>query len=149
MRSVNRRFRSSGRSAFTLIELLLVLVILGVLMAIVVPKFTGRSEDAKKAAAKTTIHSIDGALDLFEQDNGRYPTNEEGIKALVENPGNVKNWHVYLKGSMPKDPWEHDFIYRYPGQHNQNGPDVISMGPDGTEGGPDDIGNWTATTTTN
>ena len=131
------------RSAFTLIELLLVLVILGVLAAIVVPKLAGRGEEAKIKAAHSTVRNIDGALDMFEIDNGRYPTSDEGIKALVEAPQNVKNWKEYLKGGLPKDPWGQDFVYRYPGQYNKSGPDVLSMGPDMKEGGNDDIDNWT------
>ena len=135
--------RGGGRrSAFTLIELLLVLVILGALAAIVVPKLAGRGEEAKIKAAKSTVRNIDGALDMFEIDNGRYPTSDEGIKALVEAPQNVKNWKEYLKGGMPKDPWGQDFVYRYPGQYNKSGPDVLSMGPDMKEGGNDDIDNW-------
>ncbi|MDB5296241.1 MAG: xcpT 11 [Phycisphaerales bacterium] len=140
-----RTTRRARRSAFTLIELLLVLVILGVLAAIVVPKLAGEGEKAKVKAAGSTVHAIDGALDMFEIDNSRYPTSDEGIKALVEAPANAKNWHEYIKGGMPKDPWGQDYIYRYPGQINKNGPDVFSMGPDMKEGGTDDIGNWSAT----
>ena len=144
-RPVPTRRRGGRRSAFTLIELLLVLVILGVLAAIVVPKVTGRGEDARKAAAKTTVRNIDGALDLFENDNGKYPTNEEGLKSLLEAPGDAKNWKgPYLKNSSLKDPWDQDFVYRYPGQYNKNGPDVLSTGPDKKEGGGDDIDNWSS-----
>ncbi|QOV89817.1 type II secretion system major pseudopilin GspG [Humisphaera borealis] len=138
--------RRVRRSAFTLIELLLVLVILAVLAAIVVPKFTGRTDDAKIGAAKTTVRTIEGALDLFEQDNGRYPTTEEGIRALIEMPANVTNWKApYFKGDT-KDPWGNEYGYRYPGTVNTHGPDVFSFGKDGKEGGGDDLGNWVTET---
>ena len=146
MRNVmrNRRAprRRPGRAAgFTLIELLLVLVILAVLAAVVVPKFTGRSEQAKLAAAKTDVSMLDNALDLYEQDNGRYPSSDEGLAALV-NRGSATNWNgPYIKKGVPKDPWGNDYIYRAPGQHNSNGVDLFSMGPDGREGN-DDVTNW-------
>lgn len=136
--------RRSRRTAFTLIELLLVLVILAVLAAIVVPKFTGRSEDARKSAAKSDISALDGAIELFEQDAGRYPSNDEGMSALIDSPNGVKAWKgPYFKGSLPKDPWGNPYVYRYPGQHNGNGFDLYSTGPDGKDGGGDDIDNWT------
>jgi general secretion pathway protein G len=129
-------------AAFTLIELLLVLVILAVLAAVVVPKFTGRSEQAKQAAAKTDISMLDGALELYEQDNGHYPSTDEGMRVLVEQPANAQTWHgPYIKRGVPKDPWGNEYVYRYPGQHNTNGFDLFSMGPDQREGN-DDIDNW-------
>src|SRR3954454_25108295 len=121
----------SVRSAFTLIELLLVLVILAVLAAVVVPKFTNRSEQARTTAAKTDISAMDTALDAFEVDCGRYPSNEEGLKALVEQPSGVQNWRgPYVKrgGVVPQDPWGHEYVYRFPGAHNANGYDLSSMG---------------------
>lgn len=142
--SANRRnpYRSTRRSAFTLIELLLVLVILAVLAAIVVPKLAGRTDDSKAVAAKSTVRTIEGSLDQFELDNGRYPTSEEGIRALLEMPANVTNWKgPYFKGDL-RDPWGNEYIYRYPGTVNPNGPDVFSIGKDGKEGGDDDLGNW-------
>ena len=145
MRSAHRTApvvrRRGTRGAFTLIELLLVLVILAVLAAVVVPKFTGRSEQAKLAAAKTDIANIDGALDLFEQDTGRYPSTDEGLRVLVDG-GSIQNWHgPYIKKGVPNDPWGNPYVYRYPGQHNANGADLFSMGPDGREGN-DDVVNW-------
>jgi len=129
--------------AFTLIELLLVLVILATLAALVVPKFTRRSEQAKVTAARTDVASIETALDVFEVDCGRYPSTEEGLRALTEQPSAAADWHgPYLKRGMPKDPWGNLYIYRYPGQHNASGYDLTSFGPDGQEGGEDDIDNW-------
>jgi general secretion pathway protein G len=134
---------STRRTAFTLIELLLVLVILAVLATVVVPKFTRRSEQAKVTAAKTDISSLQVALDAFEVDCGRYPTNEEGLKAMVEQPGNAPDWHgPYISRGVPKDPWGNPYVYRQPGQHNTQGYDLCSFGPDGQEGTADDIDNW-------
>ena len=136
---------SQYRRAFTLVELLLVLVILAVLAAVVVPKFTNRSEQARLTAAKADISSIETALDTFEVDCGRYPNSDEGLKALVEAPAGVQNWHgPYIKrGGVPNDPWGNAYVYRFPGTHNANGYDLYSFGPDQREG-TDDIDNWTA-----
>ena len=136
--------RKRRASAFTLIELLLVLVILGTLAALVVPKFTKRSEQAKIVAARTDLANIEVALDAFEVDCGRYPATEEGLKALLEQPSSATGWQgPYLKRGVPKDPWGNTYMYRCPGQHNTNGCDLYSYGPDGQEGGSDDIDNWT------
>lgn len=130
------------RSAFTLIELLLVMVILVVLAAVVVPRFAGRSEQARVTAATTDVNNIDNAIEAFETDTGRYPSNDEGVGALVNAPPNVQNWHgPYIKKGVPVDPWGNAYVYRQPGTHNTSGFDLFSMGPDGREGG-DDITNW-------
>jgi general secretion pathway protein G len=134
-----RNNRSRRHSAFTLIELLLVLVILAVLAAVVVPKFTGRSEQAKIAATKTDLAVLDGALDQFEQDCGRYPTSEEGLGALIVAPPNIQGWHgPYIKKQeVPKDQWGNPYQYRSPGTRNATGVDLYSFGPDGREGNDD------------
>lgn len=131
--------------AFTLIELLLVLVILAVLGAVVVPKFTKRSQQAKETAAKTDIANLEVALDSFEIDTGRYPTNSEAIGALIRPPVNVEDdWKgPYLKRGVPKDPWGNEYLYKQPGQYNEYGYDLSSYGPDGINGTEDDIKNWT------
>ena len=133
----------SQRSGFTLIELLLVLVILTTLAAIVTPQFAKRSGQAKVTGARTQIAELEVALDAFEIDVGRYPTNAEGLRALVEKPAsNADGWtQPYLK-SVPQDPWGNDYLYRYPGQYNQDSYDLYSYGPDGKLGGDDDITNW-------
>jgi len=137
------KHRRNIPNAFTLIELLLVMVILVVLAAVVVPKFTGRSEQARLTAAKTDISAIDGSLDAFEVDNGRYPSSEEGLGALITAPNGLAQWKgPYLKrNNVPVDPWGNAYVYKFPGQHNASGFDLYSMGPDGREGN-DDIGNW-------
>jgi general secretion pathway protein G len=138
-----RRASRGLARAFTLIELLLVLVILGTLAALVVPKFTKRPEQAKITAAHTDISNIGLMLDTFEIDCGRYPTTEEGLRALIDQPGGLTGWHgPYVERGVPKDQWGNPYVYRYPGQHNVNGYDLYSFGPDGQEGGTDDIDNW-------
>ena len=133
--------RTHRRSGFTLIELLLVLVILAVLAAIVIPKFAGRSQQAKETAAKTQIESFKTALDSFEIEAGRYPTSEEGLNALVVAPSDLQNLHEPYMPSIPKDPWGNPYQYKQPGTHNPSSYDVFSLGTDGREGN-DDIGNW-------
>lgn len=141
-RRINSRIRRRVRGGFSLIELLLVLVILAVLAAVVVPKFTGRSEDARKTAAKTDISQIETAMDTFEIENGRFPTNEEGLNALLVAPPNMPNWKKpYVKSDL-KDPWGNPYVYRYPGLNNVHGFDLSSLGPDG-QPSADDITNWT------
>jgi len=136
-----RRCHRAG--GFSLIELLLVLVILATLTAIVVPKFTKRSEQAKVTSAAVEISQIEVALDAFEVDCGRYPTTEEGLGALLQQPSNADGWHgEYLKRGIPQDPWGNPYVYRQPGRHNTTGYDLYSFGPDGQEGGGDDIDNW-------
>ncbi len=139
-----KRVRHRSVSGFTLIELMLVMVILAVMAAIVLPKFTGRSQQAKITAAKTQIAQLEVALDAFEIDISRYPTTAEGLKALVEKPASdATDWQqAYLKRDVPKDPWGNDYVYRYPGQYNENGYDLYSLGPDRKLGGDDDITNW-------
>jgi len=133
----------TSRGGFTLIELLLVLVILGILAAIVVPKFSGRTEQAKITAATTQISSFSTALDAFEVDNGYYPKGKNGLIDLVEQPRDAQNWKGPYLREIPKDPWNNDYIYECPGKHNPNGYDLTSMGPDQRTGGNDDITNWT------
>ncbi|HEX7010217.1 MAG TPA: type II secretion system major pseudopilin GspG [Phycisphaeraceae bacterium] len=136
---------SRGRSGFSLIELLLVLVILAILAAIVAPKFTRRSEQARITAARTDIAHLETALDAFEIDVGRFPTTEEGLAALsVEPPGLPQGtWRgPYIKRETPRDPWGNPYIYVQPGRYNTQGYDLYSRGPDAQEGSDDDIVNW-------
>ena len=137
--------RIKVRKAFTLIELLLVVVIIGVLAAIMLPSFSGRSEEARKTRAKTEIESTLGlALDMFEADTGSYPSTEQSLDALIRKPEAVSNWRgPYIKKSNRfEDPWKNNYHYRYPGQYNTSGYDLISPGPDGQLGTEDDISNF-------
>jgi general secretion pathway protein G len=143
-RPSERRHAAGVRTGFTLIELLLVLVILASLAGIVLPKLTGRSEQAKITATRTQISQFEVALDAFEIDVGRYPTTVEGLRALVEKPtSDSEGWQQpYLRRGIPRDPWGNDYVYRFPGQYNQDGFDLSSYGPDRKLGGDDDITNW-------
>ena len=140
--SSRRAAQRSQTRAFTLIELLLVLVILGILAAIVVPKFSGRTEQARMTAAQSQIATFGTALDAFEVDNGYYPKGKNGLQDLITAPRDATNWRgPYLQAeSVPKDPWNNDYIYENPGRHNTTSYDLSSMGPPGEDMV---IGNWT------
>ena len=139
----------SGNGGFTLIELMVVIVILGILAGLIIPRIMGRPEEARQMKAKVQMESIETALRLYKLDNGDYPTTEQGLQALVEPPtvGELpRAWRQggYLeKGKMPKDPWENDYIYLCPGLHGDF--DLVSYGADGQPGGEDknaDINSW-------
>ncbi|MFZ8860126.1 MAG: type II secretion system major pseudopilin GspG [Thermocrinis sp.] len=130
------------RRAFTLIELLVVIVILGILTAIVVPRITGRVDQAKIEATKVQMRAIKDALEQYKLDNGFYPTTEQGLKALVEQPNTPPvpiRWRQYLD-KVPKDAWDQDFIYVSPGVNRPF--ELRSMGPDRKEGTEDDLDVW-------
>lgn len=128
-------------------ELLIVVTILGILVAMVVPRLAGRTEQARRARAEADVKgSMPLALDLFELDTGKYPTTEEGLAILRVAPpdAQARNWHgPYLKQN-PTDPWKRPYRYVYPGLKNTQDYDLYSVGPDGAEGTSDDIGNWEA-----
>lgn len=127
--------------AFTLVEMLLVLVILATLAAIVYPKLAGRSEQARTTAAATQISSFSTALDAFEVDNGYYPKGKAGLLDLVQQPRDAQSWKgPYLK-EIPKDPWGNEYVYECPGRMNPTSYDLTSGGPDGKVGSEDDISN--------
>ncbi|MDD2465125.1 MAG: type II secretion system major pseudopilin GspG [Desulfobulbus sp.] len=139
----------NSNHGFTLIELMVVMVILGILAGLIVPRIMDRPEEARRTKAGVQIQSIEQALKLYKLDNGQYPTTEQGLQALVEPPsaGNLaKKWRAggYLeKGKVPKDPWDNDFIYISPGLHGDL--DLSSYGPDAQAGGDGkdaDINNW-------
>lgn len=137
-----QRRRTVARG-FTLIELLLVLVILGILAAVVVPKFSGRTEQARVTAAQSQIATFGTALDAFEVDTGSYPKGKNGLLDLVQQPRDAQNWKgPYMKGEIPNDPWGQPYLYECPGRNNATSYDLSSIGPDGREGTEDDITNW-------
>ena len=134
---------------FTLIEIMVVIVILGILAAFIAPKFIGQEEKARNIQAKVQIKSLESALQFYKLDTGSYPTTEQGLQALVEPPATgelAKSWREggYLeKGKVPNDPWGNPYIYLCPGTHGDF--DIISYGADGIAGGEGknaDINNW-------
>lgn len=132
------------RAAFTILELLLVLVILGLLAGVVAVKFAGQSESARIKTVETQLKNFRTALDMFDSTTRRYPTTSEGLQALIEKPADAKQWKKTLDiDALPLDPWDNPYQYRIPGQHRTDGYDLWSYGPDGKDGTEDDIGNWT------
>ncbi len=143
--SVARLSVPVSERGFSLIEIMVVVVIIGLLAAIIAPNVIGNIDRALVTRAESDIRSIETALNLYRLDNFRYPSTDEGLQALVSNPGDAAapNWKRYLD-SIPTDPWNNPYHYVYPGQQREF--DVFSYGADGQAGGQDlnaDIGNWT------
>jgi general secretion pathway protein G len=133
--------------AFTLIELMVVVVILGILAAMVIPSFVGHTYDAKVSAAKADITVLGNAMTRFYYNLDRYPTMEEGFKVLLEAPPGeeASKWRGPYIEQLRNDPWGHPYQYRVPGTHHQTTFDIWSQGADGADGGEKenaDIGNW-------
>jgi general secretion pathway protein G len=127
---------------FTLIELMLVVIIIGALVAMVMPRLTGRGEQARVAAARADIMSnIATALKLYELDNGEFPSSEDGLNALMTKPASATNWRGPYLEKKPIDPWGREYKYKCPGEHRTADYDLYSLGKDGQEGN-DDITNW-------
>ena len=133
------------RTGFTLLELLVVMVIIGLLVGIVGPQLFNNVGKSEITTARAQVDALTKAVDQFRLDNGRYPSNDEGLAALFTKPANVPAWNgPYLKKAVPLDPWGEPYLYRNPGTHN-NDYDLYSYGPDKAPGGTDqnaDIGNW-------
>lgn len=130
---------------FTLIELMLVVIIIGIIAAIAVPRMTGRTERARTAAAKQGIAALTTALDGFELSVGRFPSTEEGLNVLIERPAGLTDedgWDGPYMREIPFDPWNRPYEYRYPGQESIDF-DLISVGRDGQKGTDDDVTNFT------
>jgi general secretion pathway protein G len=139
-------FRMLNNRGFTLIELMVVIVILGILAGLIVPRIMDRPGQAKQMKARAQIESLETALRLYKLDNGNYPTTEQGLVSLVEPPPSAQKWKKggYLeKGKVPKDPWGNDYIFLSPGMHGDY--DIISYGGDGVPGGDGenaDVSSW-------
>lgn len=131
-----------AHNAFTLIELMLVVIIIGVLVAMVMPRLTGRGEQARVAAAGADINAnIATALKLYELDNGDFPSTEEGLNALLTKSASAINWNGPYLERKPIDPWGREYKYKCPGTHRPQDYDLYSLGRDGVES-EDDVTNW-------
>jgi general secretion pathway protein G len=145
LRATALRAARRVQHGFTLIELMVVLVIIGVLAALIVPNVLDRADDARVTAAKTDVNNLMQALKLYRLDNQRYPTSEQGLAALVNKPAASPvppNWRPYLE-KLPADPWSQPYRYLNPGVHGEV--DVLSLGADGQPGGKgkdSDVGSW-------
>ena len=134
-----------NRRGFTLLELMVVMVILGLLAALVGPRFFGQVGKSEQKAAKSQISLFETGLGLYRLDVGKFPTTEQGLQALREKPDGVENWDgPYLEKEVPLDPWGRPYVYRFPGEHGDY--DILALGADGRFGGEDedaDIVSWT------
>jgi general secretion pathway protein G len=145
MNRLTRQMRATAQAGFTLIEMMVVVVIIGVLAALIVPNVLGKLDDAKVTAARTDIATITQALKFYKLDNQRYPTQDQGLQALVTKPTTEPippNWKPYLE-KLPNDPWGRAYQYLNPGVKGEV--DVMSFGADGQPGGEGinaDIGSW-------
>lgn len=138
---LKRKKELNAAAGFTLIEILLVVIIIGILVSLVAPRLAGRSEEARKQAAKADIDGgISLALDLYEVDNGKYP---QRLDDLLAKSADALNWKgPYIKKGLPKDPWGNPYVYNFPGSHNASSYDLFSLGPDKQQNTQDDIVNW-------
>jgi general secretion pathway protein G len=143
----SRRRGSAAPRGFTLIEIMVVVIIIGLLAAVIVPTVISKVDDARVAKAKQDIQSLETALTMFYMDNSKYPTSEQGLNALVQQPTDptIKNWKPggYIE-RVSKDPWGNDYQYVFPGTHGK-AYDLYTLGADGQPGGDGinaDIGNW-------
>ncbi len=137
-----RHTRSRRHAGFSILELLLVLVILSILAGIVGVRFAGQSGKAKVKAATVQLDNLGTALRSYEIEIGNFPNTQQGLEALYEQPSGVDDWDgPYMEQRVEEDPWGNEWQYRSPGSHNDDY-DLYSYGPDGREGGGDDITNW-------
>lgn len=133
------------RNGFTLLELLIVMIIIGLLAALIGPKMIGRVGESRQTVAKQQIEGFSSAMEMYKLDTTKYPTQEQGLEALVTEPQGIANWKgPYLKKKfIPKDPWGNNYVYTYPGEHGDY--DIVSYGADGNSGGDGeakDVASW-------
>lgn len=143
--SVLRTHRRRSARGFTLVEIVLVLAIIALLLGVVVKNLGGVKETANEVKAKADVDGFVAAIEAYKMKGLRYPTTEQGLRALVERPSSAPQpaaWRSQM-GKLPPDPWSRDYQYKFPGVHNApNGFDVYSLGSDGQDGTDDDVGNW-------
>ena len=143
--TIRNNERKRGQAGVTLIEMLVVVTIIGLFVALVGPKLWSNVDKAKITQARAQIENFMGALGTYKLDNGNFPTTEQGLAALRVKPGDADNWNgPYMPKDVPKDPWNHDYVYKFPGDHGDE-PDIISYGADGQPGGDGinaDIVSW-------
>ena len=137
--------RRRGQRGVTLIEMLVVVTIIGLFVALVGPKLWSNVDKSKITAARAQIQNFNAALGLYKLDNGSFPATEQGLQALRVKPADATQWSgPYMPVDVPKDPWGHDYVYKFPGEHGDE-PDIISYGADGQPGGDGinaDIVSW-------
>ena len=135
---------NSKQKGFTLLEIMVVIVILGILASMVVPNLMGSKDKADRQKVVTDVIALENALDMYKLDNGSYPSTEQGLEALVEEPSGSPEPRNYREDGyikrLPQDPWGNDYVLNSPGEHGKI--DILSVGQDGEEGTDDDIGNW-------
>lgn len=139
--------QNNRKSNYTFIEIMVVVIIIAILAAIVMPKFAGRTEDARKSAALSQLSIFQTSIAAYNLDTGVYPSTGQGLKALLNQPTTAPipvNWKgPYLQTKkIPTDPWKNPYHYKCPGTHNPESYDLWSNGPSGQSGGKDDINNW-------
>ena len=136
--------KTNKQKGFTLLEIMVVIVILGVLASMVVPNLMGNKDKADRQKVISDVIALENSLDMYKLDNGVYPSTEQGLEALVDEPSGSPEPRNYREDGyikrLPQDPWGNDYILNSPGEHGKI--DVLSVGPDGEEGTDDDIGNW-------
>jgi len=142
---MNSQKKRRGEAGVTLIEMLVVVSIIALFAALVAPSMFQQGDKARVVAARVQINNFEQALTQYKLSTGMFPTTEQGLEALRTKPANLNQWEVpYLKKEIPKDPWGHDYLYKYPGEHGDE-PDIISFGLDGQPGGDGlnaDIVSW-------
>lgn len=141
---ITRKKRKTQAKGFTLMEIIIVVIIMGLIAALVVPNLFKKTEKAKQQITKIQITMLEDAIKSFKLDTGRYPTSKEGLNALLEPPEGITNWDgPYLEKGLPKDPWGRHYLYVYPGKNYIF--EITSLGADGKEGGEGedkDVNNW-------
>ena len=145
-KSTKRNRKRAGQAGVTLIEMLVVVTIIGLFVALVGPALFKKADEAKIQATRAQIDGFSTALGMYKLDTGTFPTTEQGLQALRVKPADVNQWNgPYMPKDIPKDAWAHDFVYRFPGEHQVDEPEIVSLGADGQPGGEGinaDILSW-------